>query len=277
MAFSFRRGLAIASGILIWLAALLQALQAFGATGGPSPPQFGNYTSRSSMQSLNYSTLEQFWAWKRSQLGVDVTIDLFTSAGLIGIAYCVLILKRIFRRYKNGDSDLPGFMSACFFIGSILPSVQLLQMLGSSTTSDLISDWSQLPPEGLQMLYITYLVVHGSGTFLFGMQFLFVSFGLFVCSFLSFQTHELPSKHAVLGFIASFFGFLTFILDIVIFNATKREAFIAFGVFLFIYGVILLPIWIIWLGVELRILKRNQQVDNSSGLSVNLNDLENRA
>jgi len=97
-----------------------------------------------------------------------------------------------------------------------------------------------------------------------------VSFGVGVSSYLTFATAvDYPTrKHAILGYITAAAGFLTFIFEIATFNAGAVAP--AFGVLILLYGVILLPIWTIWLGVELRKIKEAQKRDQSSNLDQNL-------
>jgi len=270
---SIRRIVAICSAGLIWLAAILQVLQSVGVTPGPKQPNFGNKNTRSLLRQLDTATLIQYWQYKAGQLKTDTSIDIFYSAGLFSLAYCVLILKRVFRRFKNGDSDIPGFMSGCFFFGALFPSIQLLQSLGTTTIADGISQWKNLPATGLQSLYISYNLQRGSGIYLFSSQFIFVSIGLILASYLSLKTDELPAKHAILGFITAFFGLLCFMTEVITFNVDGRGAAITFGICLLIYGVICLPVWILWLGIELKRLKQDRDAQKAEGMDLNLNDI----
>jgi len=269
---SIRRTVAIFSALCVWIAALLQALQTFGLTG--SNQALRDATFRANLQALDYDTLQSFWAYRRDQLGIDVMIDLLTAAGLLGLAYCVLVLKRVFKRYKAGDSDLPGFMTGCFFIGALIPSVDLAQSIGNTTIADFMSQQANLPPVGLQALYVAYNVTRGSGLYLFSCQFIFISIGLAICAHLEFNTLEIPFRHGVMSSITAAFGLLTFVLEIITFNVSGPVAAYMFGISLLIYGLILLPIWTIWLGIELRRLKQDQAVDKVDGMDVHLNDLK---
>jgi len=271
---SVRRTVAIASAVCIWLAALLGVLQAFGVTGSssaPTPNFRGNITL---YHSLDPKTLRDYWEWKRGQKGTDISISLFGSAGLAGLAYCVLVLKRVFKRFKGGTSDIPAFMTGCFFLGAFLPAVEFLQTLGVTTTCDAISAWEGLPDHGIAALHITYQVTRGLAFYLWSMQFIFLSVGLATTSYLSFSTGFLSKKHAILGIITSVLGFLSFIMEVVVFNVQQRETGYAFGVILLLHSVILLPIWTIWLGVELRRLKHEHTQDQQDDLDVKLSSIK---
>jgi len=68
-----------------------------------------------------------------------------------------------------------------------------------------------------------------------------------------------------MGYVTAAAGFLTFILEIIAFNAAQRASSITFGICLLLYGVVLLPIWTIWLGVELRRLKQDLKAQAAEG------------
>jgi len=269
---SVRRTVAILSALCVWIAALLQALQTFGLTG--SGPSLRDPTFRANLRALDYNTLQAYWNYRRDQLGIDVMVDLLTAAGLLGLAYCVLVLKRVFKRYKAGDSDIPGFMTGCFFIGALIPSVDLAQSIGNTTIADFMSQQQELPPVGLQALYVAYNVTRGSGIYLFSCQFIFISIGLAICAHLEFNTLEIPARHAIMSAITAAFGTLTFILEVITFNVDGPVPAYMFGISLLIYGLILLPIWTIWLGIELRRLKQDQVADKIDGMDVHLNTLK---
>jgi len=263
MAHSVRSGIAIASSICIWLAAILQAFQYFGATGGPDLDLGQN--GRAAMRSLDPDTLRKYWAYRRSQLGVDFMIDLLGALGLAGLAWTSLVLKRVFKRYKGGQSDLPGFMTGCFFIGAILPATQFLQTMGYSTAANLMSEAKELPDSGIQALHVAYSVSRGGIFYLFSVQFIFVSVGLILASVLTYNTGQLSRRHAGLGYATAFTGIMTFIFEIISFNAREIGTGITLGVFVLLYGIILLPSWLVWLGVQLRKLKLETAAQGGQG------------
>jgi len=263
MAHSVRSFVAIASAICIWLAAILQALQYFGATGGPDLDLGQN--GRQLMRSLDPMTLRKYWNYRRSQFGVDFMIDLLGALGLVGLAWSSLVLKRVFKRYKGGQSDLPGFMAGCFFIGAILPSTQFLQTMGYSTSANLMSSFPELPDVGLQALHVAYNVIRGGIFYLVSVQFIFVSAGLIISGILTWNAGELSRRHAILGFCAAFAGIMTFIFEIISFNAREIGTGVTLGVFILFYGIILLPSWLVWLGAQLRHLKQEQAVHGQQG------------
>jgi len=267
---SIRTFLAVLSAIAIWIAALLQGLQSFGVTHDENieAPNF-NQTTAALLRKLDPPTLRQFWAFKKSQASIDISIDLLFSLGLLCLAYCVLCLKRVFKRWTK-DSDLPNFMTGCFFFGALIPSLQFLQTVGSTTTSNWVAGWEGLPDVGFQILYISNVLDQGRGLYLLSVQFLFISIGMAIVSHLSWKTGDLPKKHAVLGGITAVVGFVTFLLEFITFQAAGTGA--AFGIFVLLWGIILIPSWTIWLGVELKRLKEEVRRDRETGSALNVDD-----
>jgi len=267
---SIRTFLAVLSAIAIWIAALLQGLQSFGVTHDENieAPNF-NQTTAALLRKLDPPTLRQFWAFKKSQASIDISIDLLFSLGLLCLAYCVLCLKRVFKRWTK-DSDLPNFMTGCFFFGALIPSLQFLQTVGSTTTSNWVAGWEGLPDVGFQILYISNVLDQGRGLYLLSVQFLFISIGMAIVSHLSWKTGDLPKKHAVLGGITAVVGFVTFLLEFITFQAAGTGA--AFGIFVLLWGIILIPSWTIWLGVELKRLKEEVRRDRETGSALTVDD-----
>jgi len=259
--------MAVLSAIAIWVAALIQALQAFGVTRTENIefPR-GNETL---WQQLDPKTVRQFWTFKQSQGGIDGAIDILFSLGLLCLTYCVLCLKRVFRRWTK-ESDLPNFMTGCFFFGAIVPCLQFLQTVGTTTTSNWVSNWEDLPDVGYQILYVSNVLEQGSGIYTLSVQFLFVSIGISIVTYISWKTGELPKKHAVLGGITAACGFITFILEFLTFQSAGTDA--AWGIFILVWGIILIPIWTIWLGVELKRLREVVEVARTEGRNLNADD-----
>jgi len=272
---SIRRTVAIISSICVWISALLQTLQAFNFTGGTAP-EFNVETGALS-RSLDINFLKSYWAWKRDQRGVDVLIVLLLAIGLFGLSYCTLVLKRVFKRYKHGDSDIPGFMAGCFFLGATLCGISLLNTLGNTTTADFISSWAELPDVGLQALHISFTLNRGSFLYMFSSQFILIPVGLLLYAYLAITTSDMSPRHAIFGVVVAMFGLLTFAFLLIVFNTTEMALSAVFGVILLIYGVLLLPIWMIWLGIELRRIKQEQKgQDRDDEIEIRLNEVKNK-
>jgi len=269
MSHSVRRLVGVFSAIFLFISSLLQVLQLAEVTG--VQPKAQTYQGNSTTADQVYWTheyLEDFWIYRRSQLGVDITIGLLMSIALLGLAYIVLCLKRVFRRYKGGDSDLPGFMLGCFAIGAILPSLSILQSLGGSTTAAVIAGVPEFPDEAFQSLQISYILNQGRSLYDQSAVFIFVSVGMLIAGILSVETGELPQGHAVLGFLTAVFGLISFALEVVTFQANGGAVVYGFAAFVVIWGMFLVPIWTLWLGVLLPRLKEQQKASASQEVAL---------
>jgi hypothetical protein len=270
--YHIRRGISIFSAICVWLAAFIQTFEAFrpDLTGDDFPDGF----SPQGLSTLDPTAIRALWNYRRSQLYTDVAIDLLFAVGLFGLSYCVLCLKRVFKRYKGGESDLPSFMVLCFFIGAVLPSIQVMESIGATAMASAMISTPGYPDVGFQAVQVAHLLQQGSGLFFISAQFLFVSMGLAITSHLSFQTGELPVHHARMGAITSAMGFLVFIFEIVVIFTGGIPAIAGiFGIATLLFGFVLLPSWLIWLGVELVRLKKEAEVSRNAGDDSSLRSL----
>jgi len=267
----------ISSAVLGWLAALLQVLQYTNVTGVmPLPGTDSDENGGVNPVYWTHDYLENYWAYQRTQIPVNIFICLFTSLALLGLTYCILFLKRVFRQYRRGVSDLPAFMLGCFLVGSIIPSVSLLQILGSSTTAALLSGVNGFPDDALQSLTIAYIVSQGTLLFQFSALFLFVSLGIILASVLSLRTGELPIKFAYTGIATAILGFVSFILELATSQVEGNSPIaVAFGVFLILFAVIMLPIWTFWLAMLLPRLKLEEQINAGTELSLSRKEEQN--
>jgi len=271
MAFSVRRAIAIASAVLIWLAALLQILQVTGATGTDVvPPPMYNGTALE--QAAERAAWKQHMEYENSQLALNIAIGAFFSFGTFGLAYCVLCLKKIFKKYQGGKSDLPDLMLICFLFGSLMLAYEFIADLGSeiiivlSSNQALNSIDDSLEPQKFQniaqTIEISSAVNDGRKIFIFGLLFVLLSVGVLLSSLMSLRTNILNVHHARLGIVTAVAGFLCFIFQIVLLTSmvytTATFAHAApFAVFMVIFGLILMPIWTVWLGFELARIKED--------------------
>eukprot|EP01112_Ceratiomyxa_fruticulosa_P001832 TRINITY_DN119_c0_g1_i1.p1 TRINITY_DN119_c0_g1~~TRINITY_DN119_c0_g1_i1.p1 ORF type:complete len:276 (+),score=31.23 TRINITY_DN119_c0_g1_i1:228-1055(+) len=261
--YHMRRSLAIFASLMIWIAGILQIIEALkpDLTGMPSPT-----FDDGKLYELDPDAIKQLWEYRTSQLYMDVGIDLCFAIGLLSLSYCVLCLKRVFKRYKGGESDLPSFMVGCFFVGAILPSIQVMESIGATAMASVLVRTPNYPVAGYQAVQVAHLIQQGSGIFLISCQFLFVSLGLAISSYLSLKTGELPAHHARMGAITSAVGFLVFIFEVVsVFSGVTRVVPIIFGLTTIVYALVLLPMWLVWLGVELVRLKKESKVARDAG------------
>jgi len=200
-----------------------------------------------------------FLLYKKSQQQLDVWIDIFISLSLLGLCYCTLCLGRVFKKYDNGISDLPSFMLGTFFFGAFLPSIATLEIIGSTVAGNFLASNQNFPPVGYQALQVAQVMQTGSTLFLISSQFLFIAMGVAIAAHLSFKTGEIPAHHARMGVVTAIVGFLCFTFEIATFSTANLGVTIILGILTILWSMILLPVWLIWLGVLLVRLKQHDE------------------
>lgn len=255
---SVRATIAIISAVCAWLATLLNILMLFGGTSSKDAPMT-DYTNENP-QTLDFDILVKYYKWLRAQTAIIIIIDLLGAVSFSALAYVVLILKRVLKQYRQKSTDLPMFMVACFFIGAILPCVQFLTAAGFDTMSANMSNWPTMQdpanPFNLQSLYIAHELVRSSMLYLWALMYIFVPVGLFLAALMTFDTRALPIGHGVMGVITSISGIFSFIMLIISYNVGGMTPGIILGISLIVYSFFCLPIWTVWLGHELRKMKK---------------------
>jgi len=271
MAFSVRKGVAFVSAMLIWLAALLQILQSTGATGQFTPPPMRNGTDWEADPSARVQVWRQHMEYENGQLALNIAIGGFLSFGTFGLAYCVLCLKKIYKKYAAGRSDLPDMMLICFLFGSLMLAYEFIASLGSEIVIVLASVQSLNNINSMSIekfediaetIEISSQVNNGRKILIFALLFILLSVGVLLSSLMSMRTGMLSVKHARLGIVTAVSGFLCFLTEVIlltslVFESTTAGHAIPFAVFLVIFGLILMPIWTVWLGFELARLKED--------------------
>jgi len=250
---------------------LLQILQSSNVVGTSRPDPVAlnlNMSQWSSNVTVRASYLRAYWPYQNDQLAFDVPIGFFMCMGLAGLSYCVLCLKKVFKKYKRGRSDLPDMMLLCFVFGCLMTAYEFLANIGSEATVAVFAsfitnanDDSFLDQTSTAMMSSSILNT-GRKIFIFALLFLFLSIGVLLAAIMGKTTGMLSKRHSHLGFVTSVFGFLTFVTEIALIGALyfgisngNEEVFYPFLATEVCFGLILMPIWTIWLGVELARLK----------------------
>jgi len=271
MAFSVRRAVALGSAILIWLAALLQILQFSSATAQFVPPPMNNGTDWEMDPTERIQVWTAHMLYEKDQLAFNIFIGIFLSFGTFGLAYCVLCLKKIYKKYQSGRSDLPDMMLICFLFGSLMVAYEFIASLGSEIVVVLASiqtlnNINSMTPAKFEdiaeTIEISSQVINGRKILIMALLFILLSVGVLLSSLMSLRTGMLNVKHARLGFVTSGAGFICFITELVLVSSMLVETStfahaVPFAVFLVIFGLILMPIWTVWLGFELARLKED--------------------
>lgn len=209
--------------------------------------------------------------YENEQLGLNIAIGVFFSVGTLGLAYCVLCLKKIYKKYAGGKSDLPDLMLICFLFGSLIVAYEFIADLGSEivivlTSTQSLSNINSMSLEKFESLAetieISSAINDGRKILIFALLFILLSVGVVLSSVMSLRTGMLNVHHARLGIATAAAGFLCFIFEVVVlgsawYTTTSYAHTAPFAIFMVLFGLILMPIWTVWLGFELARVKED--------------------
>lgn len=157
--------------------------------------------------------------------------------------------------------------------------LKFLNFLGVAFACQAVVSSNNVPYEAYVAAEVVWRVALGVTGFLYAIQVVLMAFGLLCCYLLTYRAGGNPKNRLTIGagvfsLLTSVFGFLAFILQFIAVlavdsfsNPLTIAAFILTNVFNFI----MIPIWLIWVGIllgnrevpddgELRSLQSNQQL-----------------
>lgn len=162
--------------------------------------------------------------------------------------------------YRNDKSWFKNGLLISFGFAFVMALIQTLQYLGASVAARSLSNSENLPYDALVAIEVSWIISVSMGTFLLGGQILSTSFGLICCFMLAYRAggdpkHRLTVRHGVFGLVVAVFGVLAFIFQMVQALDFGRTFSTVTGIFGGILTVLfmdtLLPIWILWLAIQL--------------------------
>lgn len=254
----------VAAGV-IFLAALIDSLLFFGVTAGHPPnPLFFDFDYRSAVARLSASTaldqsfLEASWSWNVKAFPSMLVSDFLLASGLFCIAFVSWILTKAYRS-SGGLAAKIMFLFFCF--GAIVPAIGFLQNLGSTSAGANIYE-AYMDPKNqykeyiLVPLQISFLMSLGRSVWIQALLYVLLGGGFWFAGFLGLvhsseqREKRLPRSfrwHSIFSFVVGFAGFLVFMADV------SKFFFVSFygvyGFFTVIYLVLLVPAWVVWLGI----------------------------
>lgn len=124
-------------------------------------------------------------------------------------------------------------MSNAFLIGAIVPSVQFLQDLGSTSAGTWISSM-QLDDEGLVALQVSWLLSLSRSVYLYSLMYVFLSLGLFLNAYLCirespFKNMGFAGTHAMFGVACGIIAWLLLFVGVGMFFHDLMAAGFALG------------------------------------------------
>ena len=232
---------------------------------------------------LNVTNLQALWAGRRAAQGAILSAE-FTGA----LAWFSLMPPvAAFTAQLGGSSrSANGIVTSCFNGVALITLVDLTFQAGTISLVDWISSWDiiqgateQHARDGgfgaLQSLEIAFMVGQSRTVWLFAMDEMLLTIGLATCAFLVYTArgHSAPfaSGFAHLSVVIAFValvGFIFHVARLFSWRAMMTATAVATGL---VY-LVLLPVWLVWLGVQLR--NRSEEVAYSKNVEMPRDDVE---
>jgi len=236
------------SGAFLIIAGILQIVEMFLRAGHSNPPTNNEWDPE---------YLKSIWSYRNSLVSVDLFVDAFTGVAYATLLYAVFVLRIL---YKSEKGFARHFMLYAFVAAIALNVVGFLQGLGieiycRNQTKLIMDNPNSYPVHVLIAISAAYNVSRSSAWFLFGCDSL-VFFVAFLITYLlarsssSDEQHKLSLRHGWLGLTIGFVNLFLFLFEIIAATASSWSVGVGvtFAVIYFINSVILLPIWVFWMG-----------------------------
>jgi len=169
---------------------------------------------------------------------------------LVHVAMC---LKKCFPRGQGMGRTL---MANAFIIGAIIPAVEFLQDLGSTSAADYISSTSpELDNDAWISLQISWLLAVSRSLYLYAMLYVFLAFGFGFFAWITLKDRPFQGAQglakliAVLGLAVAFIGIIVLGLEVAVFFNTDLA--VPFGIFIMFWAMIGMPVWLLGAGALL--------------------------
>ena len=137
-------------------------------------------------------------------------------------------------------------MYNCFVLGAILPSIEFLQNLGTSASSNEIWRFRNLASDDKRALEISFYINQSRSMWIFSVFYIFLGIG-FVLYFVLTIKRKKGRMHGLLGVFCSILCVIAFGLAIGSFFEGKLL--VAFGAINLLLAGISFPAWLIWLAI----------------------------
>ena len=201
----------------------------------------------------------EHWKERRSVKALHVIDEM---AGVIGYATVIPAISFIAPALsRNIPGSLVSVAIPAMAFASGLRVMEWTVNMGIRTGSDWMSTWAIMVPNDartatgdvqfIQVLEMIYRMQRFKDSFLFTADYFFIGIAMWVLSRAAISTNTFSKRHAYLGCVICVLCFLHFFFDLL------RLA--SWGTFMIpailtrlLLGVILFPIWMVWLGCSLK-------------------------
>lgn len=242
-----------------------------GAVTQTSAGGGGNFQS---YMHLNTTTLQAVWAQRRAAQGQYLAAEIFGAVGWFSVLPAIETLAAL-----TGGHSAASILKWSFVSAAMLTLLDFTFQAGLVQMTDWISRWpffmadkTDHPEPGIdqdhlgpmQVLEVSYLVSTSRTIWLFAIDELLLSVGFLMAALLvaggKFRTREPFSMWwgvlSALGALLAFVGFILNCLRVLQWRAFATAS----GVLGLVYSGLLFPVWIIWLGAQLK--SRSSEVPN---------------
>ena len=215
---------------------------------------------------FNDAGIRETWNLRNNANGIIISGHFFSVMGWFFCIPPVSALAAIFD--QSGSTGSAGSTIVFAFVfAAALTLVEFVSEIGTSQTTEWItSSWGVLaaPPSNAlanparrgtisaaQSLEMAYLIVQSRSLWLFAMDDIFLAVALGCAAKLTHASKEAPTELGLLAYAVVFFSLLDFIFEVTRFVNWRGSSNLVIVTTLFI-DMILLPAWLIRLGVWLR-------------------------
>jgi hypothetical protein len=201
----------------------------------------------------------EHWKERHSVRGLHVLDEM---AGVIGYSAVIPIISFITPVLsRNVPGSLVYIAIPAMAFASGIRVMEWTYNMGIRTGSDWMSTWKIMVPNDartaagdvqfIQVLEMIFRMQRFKESFLYTADYFFIGIAMWVLSRSAITTNTFSKRHAYLGYTICVLSFLHFVSDIL--------RLVTWGVFMFpsiltrlLVGVIMLPIWLTWLGCLLK-------------------------
>jgi len=254
---------AFLSAGLTWFGVIFNAI-AWGILAGTDLPKAPTNGSE-----WDIPFLQQLWVFRSASTDIVMIGDFISTTALCSFCFCMFVVLQL---YKQEKGYLRFIMLWCFVGAAGIAIISFLQTFGIALVTRQISEnkeFSQIPfGAGYIALTIAFDIFSASEWFLFIGDLLLNSIGFVILFILGLKSisdeeHRLNPRINLFALVIAIIGFLSLFFQFIFMaavNGFSRGFGIAFGVFSILLGFILFPIFMVWLGIELR--KKTIPVDS---------------
>jgi hypothetical protein len=203
-------------------------------------------------EELNPADIALRWEARRSLRAVHVFDEIAGIIGWMCVLPVIIIAVKIISR--GNPTSYVQWVTPMFGFAVLIRILEWTFNMGQRTGSDWMSSWSSMAVNNgqqgvqlIQVLEIAYELARMRETWFFAMDWLFIGTATFCMSKGALSENLMTRKHAIMGYVIAAIGILQWIFDVC--RLIQWMPFMIFaGISRALIGLILFPLWLVWLG-----------------------------